>query len=226
MAELIEFRAEVKAWAKQLSRVEGDLALAAAEMLNTVGGFAHAQSLKNIRKDFTIRNRYTEGSMRAYPVNYRKSNGAFREVSKMRYITGTVSAYLPLQETGGTQRAKKKAIAMPTLQGRGGSASRAIPRSLQLRTLGDRAFVLKPSASGAPRMRKGKPVPYTLDKAAIFVRKGRKLVKLRLVDEKTQKVKATRWHLSAMQKWGTWPQMQKAYTQAAKRIIAGDRVAF
>jgi hypothetical protein len=217
---------DMQPYIKELAKVEGGLALAAAETLNTVGSFAHAQSIRNMHKDFILRNHYSEGSMRAYPVNYKRSNGQVRDIARMKYITGTVSPYLPLQESGGVQKARKKFIPMPTLAGRGGSKSKAIPASLRLDKLGPRAFVLSPS-NGAPRVRHGKVVPHTLTKAAIFYRKSKhRLVKLRLVDEKTQRVKPTHWHTEAVRRYGTYAVISTAYVQAAKRILAGDVTAF
>lgn len=249
MAQTIGFKAtaDVKKWQKEMRRIEGGLPLAAAEMLNTVGGMAHAQSIKNLRKHFKIRNKYTEGSMQAHPVNYKRSNGQYRDVEKMKYISATWSKYLPLHDEGGRQTPQTGAesIPMPTSKGRP-SDSKPIPNRLRLGPRG--------SAQGAEFGSEGNPMKLFALPSGIYFRQGkakggahwgkqrkydrlfgatsrtrapvRPLVMIRTLGVKSQMVKATHWHSGAMKEFGTQENMATAYAQAARRILGGDTVAF
>jgi hypothetical protein len=153
---------------------------------------------ENLRKDFTLRNAYTEGSLFIWPAS------PTQRIDKMNAVVGTKSPYLPIQETGGVERAKGKSLAMPTVAGRGGDVKKAIPMPLSIRAMGQiGGTAQKFTAKGNRRKGKGffiLPAGPTLKGPAIFLRQGAQLLKLRLLGKKEQTVKARHWHTDAVKK--------------------------
>lgn len=240
MAQTIAFdaRMDTRQYAKDLRRVEGRMNQAVAEALNTVGSFAHVQSIKNIKSRFHVRNAYTLRAVKSWPVTHIRSNGQFRDVEKMKFISGSWSPYMALQETGGTQKALKgaKSIPMPTSKGRP-SESRPIPNRLRLGPSkadfgkeGDNPMKLFALPTGI-YYRQGKALGRKHHGAQrrynrMFGAMGpsaptvkRKLIMIRTLGHKTQRVKARHWHSDAMKAWGTWAHLNTAFVQAAERLL-------
>lgn len=170
----------------------------------------------NLKKDFTLRNEYTKNSLFVLPAN------SSMPLARMNAIVGTRSPYLPIQESGGVERAKGKSLAMPTIAGRGGSKEKVIPIPLSIRAMGQIAGTSARLTKYGKRMRsKGffilGPGP-RLKQPAIFYRpKGGKLEKVRLLGHKTQKVKATHWHSDAV-KGLTYAKMLGIYAKIARIV--------
>ena len=191
---------------KSVSKAELPRARSAA--INVVARAAHSQSERNIRAKMTLRNKYTLGSLKFYPSKVRSSGAAgYAE-------TGTMSPYLPIQEEGGTVRAHRKKIAIPTVQARGGSMGRVVLKKFRMNTIGPlgkgHRFFMLPSGiyyrPGVGRKHvKGSPRP---------------LVKVRDLSKSSIRVKPTHWHTEAVQKFGTQSMMAAAFVREAKRIIA------
>ena len=183
-----------------------------------------------MRKQFILRNKYTENSLRFWAANdktpkmagYNKKYTVKLDLNRINAVSGTVSPYLPLQEAGGTQKPKigAKYIPMPTTAGRGGNIRKAIPKK----------FRLGPNKPGF-----GKGSPFFALPSGIYVRVGkpsklpraapgqarplRPIIMIRTLGQSEQIVKKTKWHESAMKQWGTPENMQKAYIQAAEREL-------
>lgn len=171
---------------------------------------------ENLRKHFILRNPYTEGSLFVLPAN------SSMPIGRMNAFVGSRSPYLPIQETGGTERAKGKTLAMPTIAGRGGSKERVIPIPLSIRAMGQIAGMSAKTTKRGRRMRsKGffilGPGP-RLKQPAIFYRpKGGQMIKVRLLGHKTQQVKATHWHSDAVKRL-TYQKMLAIYGKIARIV--------
>jgi hypothetical protein len=197
---------DVRALAKKLRAIAGpEFSEATAAALTRVAHAAHSQSLSNIRRDFTLRNKFTLGSMIFYKASPKK------DPEKIDAITGSKSPYLPEQDEGGEAltRAGKPALSMPSLASRRGSWQRPVTARYRLGQLGT-----------VGRRRNGKMTPNgakffwlsggSLTKPTLFTRQGKKLVKVRL---KTRPIhlKATHWHSSAVAKFGRPEVMSAAW---------------
>jgi hypothetical protein len=199
-----------------------------SETLNTQAHLAGIRQLQNLKKDFTLRNQYTEGSLRIG-----KESGtrglywpalATVPINRMNAVIGSKSPYLPIQEEGGQ---KQKAGSMPTLAGRGGDEKAVIPSYFRLRAMGSIGGG-KGSFTRGGKRRRGKgffilgPGP-TLKQPAIFFREldhpGAPLMKIRLLGKKTQTVKPTHWHTEAVRYYGTW----KSFNQTFERTVQANR---
>lgn len=192
-------RAMAKLTKEQLPRVQ-------VNTINAVARVVHSASEKNIREKMTIRNQYTMRSMRFSPAKVRSGGQAgYAE-------TGSISPYLPLQETGGTVRAKAQRVPIPTVSGaRMGSKAKIIAPRFRMNRLG----VL---GSGGTKFFYA---PFR--KPGIFYRKGRgknaKLIMVRDLSRKSIKVKPTHWHTNAVKKFGTRSLMEQVFVREARKII-------
>lgn len=205
-----------------------------ARTLNVHAGLAGMRQLQNLRKDFTLRNEYTEGSL--HIGKGAGSEGLYWPASptvpiqRMNAVVGSKSPYLPLQETGGVAQAKGKSLAMPTLAGRGGDEKRPIPQFFRFRSMGQLGGTRQKYTTRGRRIRsKGffilGPGP-RLKEPAIFFREpgggGARLMKIRLIGRKSQRVRATHWHTEAVRHYGTWKGFNETYARVAK-LHAGMR---
>ena len=197
---------DVKAWTRKMDRVNKELLpRAQVATLNRACKAAHGRSIRNIKSDFTLRNQYTERSMKFSPAKVRSSGVAGYAV------TGSISPYLPIQETGGVIRARRQRIPVPTLAGRRGKWRKPIPPALrmnrmgQIGTEGSKFFFLT-----SPGGKKG-----------IFTRKGKKkIVKVRDISRRSYRVRGTKWHSEAVGKYGNKRVMGQVFVQEAKRQLA------
>lgn len=147
-------------------------------------------------------------------ANYNKKYTVKMDLNRINAVSGTVSPYMPLQESGGTQKPKigAKFIPMPTTKGRGGNLRKVIPTRFRL---------------GPNKPEFGKGSPFFALPSGIYYRAGKPskggglgpLIMIRTLGESTQVVKKNQWHESAMKQWGTPENMQKAYIQAAEREL-------
>ncbi len=174
-------------------------------MLNRACKAAHGRSIRNIKSDFTLRNPYTLNSIKFSPAKVRSSGVAGYAV------TGSKSPYLPIQETGGTIRAKKSKIPVPTLAGRRGKWRKPIPPALRMNRMGEigtegSKFFFLTSPGG---------------KKGIFTRKGKKkIVKVRDISRRSYRVRGTHWHSEAVKKFGNKRVMGQVFVQEAKKQLA------
>ncbi len=197
-----------------------------SETLNTEANLAGIRALQNLKKDFTLRNQYTERSL--YIGKGTGTQGLFWPalstvpIQRMNAVIGSKSPYLAIQEEGGT---KPKAGSMPTLAGRGGDEKSPIPNYFRLRAMGSIAGGRGQYTTKGKRKR-GKgffilgPGP-SLKQTAIFFREPGNphapLMKIRLLGKKTQTVKATHWHTEAARYYGTWARFNRTFENVARQ---------
>lgn len=215
---------EARQYIKQLEKVKGDLGVAAARAINDVAGMAHAASIRRLRSEFTIRNKYTEGSLRFYKASEERAK---LKLDGINAISGTVSEYLPGQDSGLKKRPRpgSKYIPMPTIPGRGGKYSSPVPKRFRMKELGEfsrggrvkkgSGFFVLPSGI---YYRKGKPKKGR--RAAGHARPLRPLVMIRTLGTTTQVIKKTGWHTTTMRDFGTYANMNRAFINEAKAILA------
>ena len=200
------FRATMqdKAYQAALKSVtKAELPRARSAAINVVARAAHSQSERNIRAKMTLRNKYTLGSLKFYPSKVRSSGAAgYAE-------TGTMSPYLPIQEEGGTVRAKRNKVPVPTTAARSGNRQKVIAKRFRMNKLGQLG------AAG------GKFFYAPFRKPGIFYRPSKKrLVMVRDLTARSIRVKPTNWHTDAVAKFGTQSMMAAAFVREAKKIIA------
>ena len=206
---MISVTTDVKAWTRKMNRVNRELLpKAITETVNTAAKGSHARSLKNIKKDFILRNQYTKRSLKLQLSKYKQG----RSIDRINATAGSISPYLPIQETGGVIRAKRQKIPVPTLAGRAGKWRRPIPPRLrmnrigQIGTAGSKFFFMT-----SPGGKKG-----------IFTRKGRggkKIVKVRDISRRSYRVKGTKWHSKAVDYFAKAGTFARIFIHHAKRQL-------
>ena len=188
---------DVKALAKSLKLLATDeFSLATATAINRVAFAAHNASKGNIKREFTLRNNYTLGSMIFYKASPKK------DTSKIDALTGSKSPYLDEQDAGGAvmTRQGKQAQSMPSRAARAGSWGKSVTsrfRRSAMGAIGHRSDGgMTPQGARFFWLSGG-----SLTEPILFFRKGKKLTRVRIAT-KPLTVKATRWHMSAMEKFG------------------------
>jgi len=89
---------------------------AAAIALNETADAITERAKHNVRQQLFVRTPYTINSIRT------KNRASGRDVGAMFARTGTISRYLPLQNTGGIVRARRRKVPVPTVAARRGRA--------------------------------------------------------------------------------------------------------
>lgn len=188
---------------RRLERMgEGTFPRVIADTINTVAGFAHVQSVRNVRDRMTLRNAYTERSIRFYKANP-KANSA-----KINAITGSIQPYMATQETGGYRRPKRgRKVPVATLFARGGSSTRVVRKRYHAGTLGEKQFIGKPRGGNRP--------------SGVWERTNRnkRLKMIRNLEESRVQIDATRWHSDAMAKYSTRKMMTDEFLRQAKNAL-------
>ena len=143
----IQNRKEWDSYTRQMRKLGSEaIQEAVAETINNVASYAHVEQQKTVRRDFTVRTPYTINSFKYYKASP-KAN-----INKINAVTGTVSPYLPIQETGGTVRPKSGShVPIPTLKARGGRIQNSIRRKYYAGTSNKNIFVGKPKPKGGSR---------------------------------------------------------------------------
>jgi len=207
---MVTIKSDYKRLIRDLKRVEGGMQQTTAAMLNIISTGAASAQARNIRTKMIVRGAYTERSL----VHYKAS--ASKPIDRQNAIVGTKSPYLPVQDSGGKVKAKKKYIAVPTNKVRGKDRKKRIPARYRIDQPGSKVFMLKPA----------RPTK-TLKRAALFIRRGKKIEKIRDIGARDYTLKARRWHRDAVEKFGS-AAMRKAvfYREGRKmleRIAAGGK---
>ena len=152
---------------------------ATAEALNAVAKLANVRQAENIKASYTLRNKFTLGSLRMYTASPNKP------IENQNAVVGSTSPYMAVHENGGEIRPANRAIPLPTLASRGNNPAKPVRAGLRLGNLKGQTFTLSPSAGS------------TMQTPGIFYRSGKKLIKLRyLLDSIT--VAGTHWHENAV----------------------------
>lgn len=219
---------ESRQYLRELEKIEGDLGVAAARAINDVASMAHAASIRKMRQTFTIRNKYSEGSLRFFKANEERAR---KKLNGINAISGTISPYLPEQDAGGKKRPKpgSKYIPMPTWKhGRGGSSARVIVKRFRMNELGAISSGRKKN-SGSPFFalpsgiyyRQGKPRKRRAPAGS--PRAPRPLIMIRTLGTTSQMIKKTGWHTSTMRDIGTYENLNRAFVNEAKALLAARK---
>jgi hypothetical protein len=203
---------EYRAYQKKLERLAaGTFPRVIADTVNTVAGFAHIQSIRNVRERMVLRNAYTERSIRYYKANPKA------DATKINAVTGSVQPYMALQEKGGYRRPKRgRKAPVATLAARGGSSTRVVLRKFMAGTLFKDMFV------GVPRGIMGKG-PYAGGKRPLGVylrhNKNKRLTMLRNLASDRVPIKATKWHTDAIAKYSSRSFMTAEFLRQARYLL-------
>lgn len=194
---------EYRAYMRRLERMaEGTFPRVIADTINTVAGFAHVQSIRNVRDRMTLRNQYTERSVRFYKANPKT------DTSKINAITGSVQPYMATQETGGYRRPKQgRKVPVATLRARGGSPSRVVRKRYRAGQLGPNEFVGKPRGGNRP--------------IGVWERTNhnKRLKMIRNLEAERVQIDATRWHSDAMRKYSSRKTMTDEFLRQARHAL-------
>jgi len=196
----------VRAYQRALQKYTKDgLPKAQAATINAVAKAAHNRSLRNVRERFTLRNRYTERSIRFSEARVRSSG-------RVGYaVTGSKSPYLPLQEKGGTVRARRRRIAIPTKAARtSGLKTKPVARRYRMNQIG-------------PIGRGSKFFFLPTRKPGLYTRKGKRLIMIRDISIRSYRLRPTRWHSEAVSKFSKRSVMNAIFMREAKKQLGQIR---
>lgn len=195
-----------------------------AATLNDTARAVQVRSERNLKKDMIVRTPYTLKSLKTYKA----SPG--RPIERQDAVTGTISDYLPVHDQGGKLRAKRRRVAIPTDRVRGKDRKKKIPGRYRVGKM--RSFVLNPTTKSREestfcgktkqvygRKRGSKVVAYRLERPALFVREGKRLVKVRDLGSTQVKVKGTRWHSEAVERYGNYAYMAQVFRRQAEKFL-------
>jgi len=174
---------------------------AGANAVNAMAKAVYSKSERNIRQKLTLRNQYTMRSLRFSPAKVRSSG-------QIGYAqVGTVSPYLPLQETGGTVRARRRKIAIPTKAARtGGAKSGVVAMRYRMHKIG--------------KVGKGNKFFFMATrKPGLYTRKGKRLIMIRDVSISRYRLKPIHWHGDAVKQFGKRSILEALYLREARKQI-------
>jgi len=156
---------------------------------------------RNIKKEMIVRTPYTTKSLRTFKAS------PSRPIERQDAVSGAVSPYLPIQDEGGTIKARKQRIAVPTNRVRGKDRKRKVSGRYKIEAMKGKSFVMGP---GKLRTRAG-----------LFIRTGKKgkIVKVRDLGEQSFKLKARRWHTEAVEKYGNYEFMARQFAKNARHFL-------
>lgn len=199
---------DIKKLAKTLRLLSStEFSAATAATINRIATAANGGQRLNIQREFKLRNKFTLGSLMMFKASPKK------DADKIDALVGSKSPYLPEQETGGMPRTRrnKPAVSMPTKKARGGNWGKPVGarfRMDKIRSIGHRG-------SGGRMTPKGTPFFFLeggrLKNKTMFERRGRRLIRVRVITHGPIKLKATHWHTEAMAKFGKPSLMAKAW---------------
>jgi hypothetical protein len=153
---------------------------------------------RNIKRGMIVRAPYTTRSLKTYKA----SPG--RPIDRQDAVSGTISDYLPIHDKGGTVRARKRKIAVPTNKVRGADRKKRVSARYRLDKMKN-AFAL---GKGKTRARPG-----------LFIRTGKKLVKVRDLGDSSYRMKPRLWHTEGVKKYGNYAYMAQVFRRQAERYL-------
>jgi len=183
----------------QLARDAFPKAMAATT--NVTAKAVHSKSERNIKQKLTLRNPYTMRSLKLSLAKVRRSGEAgYAQV-------GSVSPYLPIQETGGTVRARRRAIAIPTKAARiGGVKTGVVAMRYRMRRIGKVG-------------KGGKFFFLPTRKPGLYTRKGKRLIMIRDISVHRYRLKPTHWHGDAVKQFGKRSLMEQIFIREAQKQL-------
>ncbi len=206
--DMFSYEADIKKFNKILRKLSTEaIPRAIASTLTRQAEVTNIQALTNIKKKLIVRTPFTTKSLRVSKSRPKPN------ISAMYSKAGTISPYLPIQETGGTIPAREKVHAIPTLQSRvgkqkAGRIGKKFTMAQMAEQVGDPGskFFFMRGKSG---------------KKGIFYRKSKKkIVKVRDISKRFIRIKATHWFSEAVKKYHNRRFLEKVYCMEAKKEIA------
>ena len=132
-------------------------------------------------------------------------------IARMEARAGTILPYMERQEVGGTIRASRRKIAIPTDKSRiGDDRGRKIRRNLKLNTMGQ----LRRGGT------KGKPFFANLNRKGIYIRRGRRLLMLRSLEKTSVTIRASHWLSDSVDRRAGRQDFERRFNASAKRLLA------
>lgn len=175
-----------------------------ADSVTAVAKRAHEQSIVNILSRYTIRNRYTVGSVRFYKASPK------RDIMKINAISGSVSDYMDEQDLGGKRLPKSgEKVPEATLFARGGSKESVVKKKNRTGFLGKNQFIGVPKGIAKNR-------PYGVYER---VKNNKFLSMVRNISKVSIDIKGTSWHRDAMSDQKLVEIMQKEFIDQARLYI-------
>lgn len=220
---------------KKLMKLKDGIARATIAGLNETALVANLAQKKQIRKTFTLRTKWTEGSI--FPKH--GSRAGFipeykTDLSKVWIRTGSVQEYMERQQEGWTAHEPQ----VPTLKARvGRNYNRKIAKKARLKTLKTQpkwspshftsvkkedqvkqmiAVVRKSKYKGIIHVKKD---GYSLPPGFYKMRNRRTLDLLRYWQKGSHKRKATHWHTKAMQNPMIFARQQERFNRKARIML-------
>ena len=216
-------------WTKNMQRaIKQGFPDAVADTLNGVALLARNRAILEARRTFTLRNKYTEGGFNIGKGGTGIWPAKGTKISSLNAVAGSKTPYMGLHESGGVHRAKNRSLAMPTGAGRGGDMRRAIPRGLTIRAMGQiRGAHQRYTRTGSKARRRGFFIlgrGPSLRRPAIFRRTSAGLEKLRILGQRSQRVKATHFFSRAAKSTATYGTYNRIYATMLKRRMAARSI--
>ena len=203
MPSMMRITTNAREYLGELRKIEGAMQRVTAATLTETAQAVTTRAERNIKCEMIVRTAYTTKSLRTYKAS------PSRPIARQDAVSGTVSEYLPIQDEGGTIKARKRRIAVPTNAVRGVNRRKRIPSRYRIDTMGSRAFILRPAS----------PVK-VLRRPALFLRTSkRRIVKVRDLGARDYRLKARRWHSEAVERYGNWDYMSRVFARQARRYL-------
>ena len=168
-----------------------------------------------LASEFTLRNQYTERSLRISLARVSSSGKA--GYAKI----GTVSPYLPLQERGGIRRpVRGRMVPVPTVAARLGNWRKPVPRRLALGPGVRFGQTTRGGKKGRGRARTFFVLPAGpgMRRPAVFLREGRSLTKIRTLVPRYH-LDATHWHTGPVRKYATHSLAAQVFIREARKEL-------
>src|SRR6185369_15174579 len=109
-----------------------EFSAATAATLNRIATAANGEQGRNLRREFILRNKFTQGSLMMFKAT------AKPDADKINALVGSKSPYLDEQEAGGVAETKAggPVKSIPSLQARGGSWSKPVGARFRRKRMG------------------------------------------------------------------------------------------
>lgn len=207
---LFSVETNAKAFTKAMELVAKEvIPKAITETVNTCVKGANSRQIRNVKRAFIVRaEKFTLGSLRIQISKYKPG----RSIDRIDATVGSISPYLTIHDEGGTVRAEKDVLAIPTVQSRiGRKKTGRIGGKFKMSqiggTVGDPGskFFFMRGISG---------------KLGIFFRRTKKkVVKVRDMSLRSYRIKPTHWHEKAVAYFKKPSTFAKIYLSHGKRIF-------
>lgn len=215
MGTAFDMTTDTKVWMKTMKLIGNDaLPESVAETLNITADAVTKQQIKNVKSDFTIRNKFTLNSMksgRAKPyLALNKAGGT--NLQRMFSRAGTFSRYLWKQEKGGTFEGIDGPVPIATKNAR---TSRKLIKSISRKNRLSASMSLDDGLVGLDQF-----IGTVNGKRGLYQRtKKGGLMMLRNLDSDSIKIKGTNFHQKAVDMKATKTLVSTRFRRIAQKRI-------